>query len=79
MNPDDPLGDLLFLARAGADAGEDWRNRLRHEWAPAAVRSHREALRHGLIERGVGDEDLDDLTEAVVRIVEQDLEEAGID
>lgn len=79
MTASDPIGSLLFLARAAADAGEDWRARLRFEWAPDAVRSQPASLRHALLERGVTDEDLEDLSAAVVRAVEEELDEAGVD
>lgn len=35
----DPVGDLVMLARGAADAGEDWRARLRREWLPRTVAS----------------------------------------
>jgi len=39
MAADDPIGDLVLLARAAADAGEAWRTRLRREWLPAVLAS----------------------------------------
>ena len=37
MSAPDPVGDLLLLARTAADAGADWRTRLRKEWLPQTV------------------------------------------
>ena len=37
MPSPDPVGELVLLARAAADAGLDWRTRLRQEWLPHAV------------------------------------------
>jgi hypothetical protein len=37
MSPPDPVGELLLLARGAAEAGEDWRGRLRREWLPRTV------------------------------------------
>jgi hypothetical protein len=33
----DPVGELVQLARAAAEAGVDWRSRLREVWLPATV------------------------------------------
>jgi len=33
----DPVGDLVLLARAAAEGGEDWRGRLRREWLPRTL------------------------------------------
>jgi hypothetical protein len=33
----DPVGELVLIARAAADAGLDWQTRLRQEWLPRAV------------------------------------------
>jgi hypothetical protein len=30
----DPVGELVLLCKAAAEAGEDWRTRLRGEWVP---------------------------------------------
>jgi len=43
MSQADPIADLVLLTRAAADAGEDWRGRLRREWLPALVASHSRA------------------------------------
>ena len=37
MEHDDPVAELVFLARAAAEAGEDWRRRLHREWLPRTV------------------------------------------
>jgi hypothetical protein len=37
MSEPDPIGELVLLARGAADAGTDWRGRLRREWLPRAV------------------------------------------
>ena len=37
MSQPDPIGDLVLLAQGAADAGEDWRSRLRREWLPRTV------------------------------------------
>ena len=37
MSARDPIGELVLLARGAAEAGEDWRVRLRREWLPRAV------------------------------------------
>jgi hypothetical protein len=37
MSARDPVGELLLLARSAADAGADWRSRLRKEWLPHTV------------------------------------------
>ncbi|MGD1147435.1 MAG: hypothetical protein ABR961_05760 [Thermoanaerobaculaceae bacterium] len=39
MPSGDPVGDLVMLARGAADAGENWRSRLRREWLPRTVES----------------------------------------
>jgi hypothetical protein len=33
----DPVDSLVFLARCAADAGEDWRTRLRGHWLPQTI------------------------------------------
>jgi hypothetical protein len=30
----DPVGELVLLCKAAAEAGQDWRGRLRCEWVP---------------------------------------------
>ncbi|MDD5562702.1 MAG: hypothetical protein PHQ91_03230 [Thermoanaerobaculaceae bacterium] len=37
MPSPDPVGELVLLARAAADAGLDWQARLRQEWLPRTV------------------------------------------
>ncbi len=37
MRATDPVGDLVLLARSAAEAGSDWRARLRREWLPRVV------------------------------------------
>ena len=37
MPAQDPVGDLVLLARAAAEGGEDWRGRLRREWLPRTL------------------------------------------
>jgi hypothetical protein len=37
MQQDDPIGELVFLCRAAAEAGLDWRGRLLGEWLPRIV------------------------------------------
>jgi hypothetical protein len=37
MSAQDPVGDLVLLARGAAEAGTDWRLRLHREWLPRAV------------------------------------------
>jgi len=37
MSAQDPVGELVLLARGAAEAGADWRSRLRREWLPRAV------------------------------------------
>jgi|NGEPerStandDraft_6_1074524.scaffolds.fasta_scaffold125822_2 hypothetical protein len=37
MPSPDPVGELVLIARAAADAGLDWQTRLRQEWLPRAV------------------------------------------
>lgn len=37
MSVPDPVGELVLLTRAAADAGLDWRTRLREEWLPRTV------------------------------------------
>jgi hypothetical protein len=37
MPSPDPVGELVLLARAAADAGLDWQTRLRREWLPRTV------------------------------------------
>jgi hypothetical protein len=37
MRAHDAVGDLVLLVRAAAEAGEDWRARLRREWLPRTV------------------------------------------
>jgi hypothetical protein len=34
MSSADPIADLVFLAQAAADAGENWRLRLQRDWLP---------------------------------------------
>ena len=51
MAADDPIGELVLLARSAADAGIDWRGRLRREWiAQAVAATPREALASALAE-----------------------------
>ena len=37
MSARDPIGELLLLARSAAEAGTDWRSRLRKEWLPRTI------------------------------------------
>jgi glycosyltransferase A (GT-A) superfamily protein (DUF2064 family) len=37
MSGPDPVGELVLLARAAAEAGEDWRGRLQREWLPRTL------------------------------------------
>jgi hypothetical protein len=37
MSAPDPVGELVLLARGAAEAGADWRARLRREWLPRTV------------------------------------------
>lgn len=43
MRTPDPVGELVLLARAAAEAGADWRGRLRREWLPRVVSNTPEA------------------------------------
>jgi hypothetical protein len=44
MSPPDPVGELILLTRGAAEAGEDWRGRLRREWLPRTVATTPRAL-----------------------------------
>jgi hypothetical protein len=37
MSAPDPIGELVLLARSAADAGVEWRGRLRRDWIPRTV------------------------------------------
>ncbi len=37
MSAQDPVGELVLLARGAAEAGADWRSRLRREWLPRTL------------------------------------------
>ena len=39
MSAPDPVGELVLLARGAAEAGTDWRARLRRDWLPRTVAS----------------------------------------
>ena len=44
MPSPDPVGELVLIARAAADAGLDWHTRLRREWLPRAVATTPQAV-----------------------------------
>ena len=80
MKPD-PLGDLTALARAAAEAGLDWRSRLRSQWLPELVRRYPEAvLRRAIAEAGGRPPDLESpVQDAVEAAIVAMLVEAGYD
>jgi len=66
-----PVDELIHLAQAAAEAGEEWRHLLVRRWIPDWLRTHpRAALVDGLAEWGrtasVPGEDLAAALEAVV-------------
>lgn len=72
----DPIGDLVLLCRAAADAGEPWRGRLGAEWIPRllAERSSAEvaaALREWLPDDSAG-EHASTVERAVVEAMAED-------
>jgi hypothetical protein len=44
MSGPDPVGELILLVRGAAEAGEDWRERLRREWLPSTIAKTPRAL-----------------------------------
>ena len=44
MPTPDPIGELVLLTSAAADAGLDWQTRLRQEWLPRAVATTPQAV-----------------------------------
>ncbi len=71
MSAPDPIGELVLLARSAADAGVEWRARLRCDWIPRAVAAApRELLAAALAEwfdeTATGDADLAGQLEAAV-------------
>jgi len=71
MSAQDPIGELVLLARSAADAGVEWRARLRCDWIPRTVAAApRELLASALAEwfdeTVPGDADLAGQLEAAV-------------
>ena len=81
MAADDPIGDLVLLARAAADAGEAWRTRLRREWLPAVLAAApRSAVAAALQEwSGEAPDPGADLASAVESAVLEAMAAAGYD
>jgi hypothetical protein len=78
MDQDDPIAELVFLARAAAEAGQDWQGRLHHEWLPRVVTSQsRAALATALSTWGGAPELGDDITQAVETAVIEALAQEG--
>jgi hypothetical protein len=68
----DPIGELVFLARSAAEAGVEWRGRLRREWLPRVAASEPRELLVAAIaewdaETPAADADIVGLLEAAVR------------
>jgi hypothetical protein len=79
MSQADPIADLVQLTRAAADAGEDWRGRLRRDWLPALVASRSPAeLEASLSEwQGPHVDSGGSLTDAIESAVTEALAEIG--
>lgn len=79
MEPGDPIAELVLLARAAAEAGQDWRNRLHREWLPRAVAARsRVAMAAALAEwQGDAPELEADLGDAVENAVIEALAQEG--
>ncbi|MCX7894704.1 MAG: hypothetical protein N2447_01950 [Thermoanaerobaculum sp.] len=72
------LDELLLLCRAAAEAGEDWRQRLRRQWLPQLLARQEEELRQGLWQwKGSAPENPEALEEAVVAALDEAMDEAG--
>ncbi len=51
MEQDDPIAELVMLARAAAEAGQDWHERLHREWLPRTLEGrHRATVAAALAE-----------------------------
>ncbi|HUK12079.1 MAG TPA: hypothetical protein VLW17_02165 [Thermoanaerobaculaceae bacterium] len=81
MPAEDPIGDLVLLARAAAEEGRDWRSRLRREWLPAVLATApRSALAAALHEwSGTAPEPESDLASAVESAVIEAMAASGYD
>jgi hypothetical protein len=79
MEQDDPIAELVFLARAAAEAGLDWHERLHHEWLPRTVKSRQRASLAAALAEWQGETPtLDaDLTDAVESAVVDALAQEG--
>jgi hypothetical protein len=79
MAHDDPIGELVFLARAAAEAGRDWHARLHREWLPRTIAGRpRASLAAALAEWQGEAPELDaDLTDAVESAVVAALAQQG--
>ena len=71
MAQDDPIAELVFLSRAAAEAGLNWRERLHREWLPRTVTSRQRATLVAALAEWQGETpdleaDLDDAVESAV-------------
>lgn len=74
----DPIEELVMLCRGAAEAGEDWRSRLREVWLPGAVTAHGPVFLGQALQSwggGAGD----DLEGGIERVVVEALAEYGYD
>jgi len=77
MGTDNLIDELVFLARAAAEAGRDWRAQV-EEMVPPLVASERARIRHALHALGEEAPEADGaLIAAVVNAVAEALAEAG--
>ena len=79
MIHEDPLSDLLFLAEAAAQAGEDWRRKLHEKWLPGLIASSPAFVLRAWLEENsdIKQSTEEDLAESMEKTIVAILEEQG--
>lgn len=79
MTANDPVGELVLLCRAAAEAGEDWRRRLREDWVPRVVADLPPAAVRAALYDWEGDEAVEDVADSLEAAVISALARDGFD
>lgn len=76
----DPVGELILLCKAAAEAGQDWRGRLRSEWVPRLLAGVSARVLGEALHGWTADEALaGDMGSAIERAVTEAMGEDGYD
>jgi len=79
MPANDPVAELVLLCRAAAEAGEDWRRRLREDWVPRVTTELPPATIRAALYEWEGDEAAEDVAGSLEAAVISALARDGFD